>query len=52
MIIICDNDEEEAAAWRAMEVINNLRHREPMTVRPAVANAPWIRTRWANQKYL
>lgn len=52
MLLIVNNAEEEASAWRALEVINSLRARPGTTVKPAVGDAPWIHTRWANKKYL
>lgn len=53
MILIVNSDEEEAAAWRALDVINSLRNREPTTVRPHVhEDSGRIRTKYAKPEYL
>jgi hypothetical protein len=52
MILIVNSDEEEAAAWRAVEVINSLRRREVRSLTTTMDDSPWVKTRRANEKYL
>ncbi len=53
MILIVNSAAEEHSAWQALDVIQVLRSREPRTLRPdVVEDTPWVRTRWANKKYL
>jgi hypothetical protein len=52
MILIANSEDEHRSAMRALEVINSLRRREPVTVPPMTEDRPWVRTRWAKPEYL
>lgn len=53
MIIIVNNDEEEASAWAALDLIRHLRDTRPI---PPLreSDAPYLNvtTTFANQRYL
>ena len=50
MLIIVNSDEEEASAYRALEVINTLRVLPAS--RPDTTDTRWVKTRWPNEVYL
>lgn len=53
MIIIANNDEEEASAWAALDVIDNLRNGRTMyPTRPNTQDTPSVKTRWPHDWYL
>lgn len=52
MIIIANNDEEEASAWAALEVIQSLRARNVLPIRPDVTDTRYVKTHWPHDWYL
>ena len=51
MIIIVHNDAEEDSVRRELEIIRLLRgHVRP--IHHIIEDTPWIKTYWANEKYL
>lgn len=53
MIIIANSDEEEASAWAALDVIQNLRNaRNIYPQRPNTEDTQFVKTRWPNENYL
>ncbi len=51
MLIIVNSDDEEASAWAALDVINTLRA-ETRPLHAMVDDSPWVKTRWANERFL
>jgi hypothetical protein len=51
MIIIVNSDEEERSVWAAIETIRVLRG-EAHPLKPYMQDSPWIKTKWANERYL
>lgn len=52
MIIVANNDEEEASAWAALAVIQNLRARNTLPTLPDVTDTKYVKTYWPHDWYL
>jgi hypothetical protein len=52
MILIVNSDAEERSAWAALDVIHRLRGDTVYPTRPDTEDRHWVKTRWANERYL